>query len=167
MPSPDANNTLRDLVAADREPLELLLRETGAFTPEEVDCALELLDLVLNDPSQKDYHVIVSTRGEAVAGYVLFGPVPLTLGTFDVYWIATSPSFQNQGHGRRLMVRCEEAMRDMGGRLVCIETSSQESYVATQAFYTALGYEIASRIRDFYKPGDDRLTYVKRLTDPL
>jgi hypothetical protein len=46
--------------------------------------------------------------------------------------------------------------------LLCLETSSQGGYVRTRYFYEQAGYVEESCIRDFYKPGDDRLTYVKR-----
>jgi hypothetical protein len=46
--------------------------------------------------------------------------------------------------------------------MVCLETSSQGGYSRTRSFYEKAGYLLESRIRDFYKPGDDRLTYVKR-----
>ncbi len=161
MPSPE--NTLRELRRDDLGPLGTILVDTGAFTAEEVDCALELLDIVLDEPAQTDYRVVVSAVDGEVAGYVLYGPIPLTAAAWDVYWIATSPGLQQQGHGRRLMARCEEDIAASGGGLVCIETSSQEGYAPTHRFYEALGYRVESRIRDFYKPGDDRLTYVRRL----
>jgi hypothetical protein len=59
------------------------------FNPAEVDCALELVDIYLNDPKQLDYNVVVAE--ESIAGvhaYACWGPVPLTKGTYDLYWIA-------------------------------------------------------------------------------
>jgi ribosomal protein S18 acetylase RimI-like enzyme len=50
------------------------------------------------------------------------------------------------------------------GRLLVLETSSKESYGKTVEFYRRQGYEEASRIRDFYDVGDDKLVYVKRLS---
>jgi len=97
-----------------------------------------------------------------VAGYVLFGPVPLTEGNYDLYWIAVDPNIQGGGVGRRLMKHVEKQVRQRGGRLLCLETSSQGSYLRTRKFYEQAGYVEESCIRDFYKPGDDRLTYVKR-----
>jgi len=97
-----------------------------------------------------------------VAGYVLFGPVPATAGNFDLYWIAVDPAAQGTGVGQRLIEHVEEEVRRRDGRMVCLETSSQGGYSRTRSFYEKAGYLLESRIRDFYKPGDDRLTYVKR-----
>lgn len=142
--------------------LEEILVATEAFTDDEVAIALELLETVLNDPNQQDYEVAVADIGDHVAGYVLFGPVPLTEGNYDLYWIAVDPNSQGSGVGRRLMKHVEEQVRQRGGRLLCLETSSQGGYLRTRKFYEQAGYVEESCIRDFYKPGDDRLTYVKR-----
>jgi len=54
-------------------------------------------------------------------------------------------------------------VRHRGGRLMLIETSSQESYGATVAFYERTGYDLVARIPGFYRPGDDKLIYAKEL----
>jgi ribosomal protein S18 acetylase RimI-like enzyme len=156
---------MRELVKEDLPALTGILNSCGAFTEEEVACALELLEIVLRDPLQQDYRVAVADGPEEIGGYILYGPVPLTRGTFDIYWIAVDPRCQGQGVGRRLMAHAEQMAREAGGRMICLETSSQGSYQRTREFYRQAGYREESRIRDFYRPGDDRLTYVKRLED--
>lgn len=154
---------MRPLERNDLPRLEEILRATGAFVEMEVDCALELLHLVLDDPAQKDYQVVVAEDDDVVVGYLLYGPVPLTVGSVELYWIATDPTVQGKGYGRRLMEFAEAEARRQGARLLCLETSGQDGYDRTRRFYDNLGYVMESRIKDFYKPGDDRLTYVKRL----
>jgi ribosomal protein S18 acetylase RimI-like enzyme len=153
---------MRSLRRTDLPDLTRILNETGAFTDVEVGCAVELLGIVLDDPNQKDYFVAVAEHEGRVAGYVLYGPVPLTEGTFDLYWIATDPALQGKGVGQRLMAAAEADARGRGGRMMCLETSSQGGYARTRNFYDRAGYAEESRIRDFYRPGDDRITYVKR-----
>jgi ribosomal protein S18 acetylase RimI-like enzyme len=153
---------LRKLRAGDLPELERILVATGAFTPAEVAVAMELLEIVIHQLEQRDYEVAVAAIMDRVAGYVLFGPVPATAGNFDLYWIAVDPAAQGSGVGQRLMEHVEEQVRRRGGRMVCLETSSQGGYSRTRSFYEKAGYALESRIRDFYKPGDDRLTYVKR-----
>ena len=155
---------MRSLEPADLPELERILRATGAFNAEEVDCAMELLHIVLDDPAQPDYLVAVAEEAGNVAGYILYGPVPLTAGNFDIYWIATDPAVQGKGLGRQLMDSAEADARSKGARMVCLETSSQGGYQRTRRFYDQAGYIQESCIRDFYKPGDDRLTYVKRFS---
>lgn len=153
---------LRKLHASDLPALERILVATNAFTPAEVVVAMELLEIVIKEPEQRDYEVAVAEALGQVAGYVLFGPVPATEGNFDLYWIAVDPAAQGTGVGQRLLEHVEEAVRSRNGRMVCLETSSQGGYGRTRSFYERAGYLLESRIRDFYKPGDDRLTYVKR-----
>lgn len=153
---------MRDLCANDRPQLERILTTCDAFNAAEVACALELIDLVLANPAQTDYEVIVAEHTGAVAGYVLFGAVPLTDGNFDLYWIATDTKLHGQGIGRKLMEETERRLIKRGARMLCLETSSQDSYDRTRRFYQRAGYLEESRIRDFYRPGDDRVTYVKR-----
>lgn len=153
---------LRELKAGDLPELERILVATEAFTREEVAVAMELLEIVVTKPEQRDYEVAVAELSGEVAGYVLFGPVPATEGNFDLYWIAVDPAAQGSGVGQRLMEHVEEQVRGRGGRMVCLETSSQGGYSRTRSFYEKAGYTLESRIRDFYRPGDDRLTYVKR-----
>lgn len=153
---------LRELRAGDLPELERILMATDAFTTAEVAVAMELLEIVINQPEQHDYEVAVAEALGKVAGYVLFGQVAATVGSFDLYWIAVDPAAQGTGVGQRLIEHVEEEVRQRGGRMVCLETSSQGGYSRTRSFYERAGYLLESRIRDFYKPGDDRLTYVKR-----
>ena len=153
---------LRELRANDLPELERILVATEAFTAAEVAVAMELLEIVIKEPEQGDYEVAVAEALGRVAGYVLFGQVPATVGSFDLYWIAVDPAAQGTGVGQRLIEHVEEVVRQRDGRMVCLETSSQGGYSRTRSFYEKAGYTLESRIRDFYKPGDDRLTYVKR-----
>ena len=155
---------MRNLKRSDLPALQAILEETKAFTPAEVECAMELLHTVLDNPSQQDYIVVVAEEGGQPAGYILYGPVPLTEGTFDIYWIATDPVHQGKGVGQQLLQQAEKDILQRQGRLICLETSSQGSYERTRRFYDRAGYVQAACIRDFYRPGDDRLTYTKNLT---
>lgn len=153
---------IRPLKPEDRPVLLEIIEKTGMFTSAEVDVAMELIDVVLNQKNQKDYIVDVAVdENENALGYVCYGPTPATVGTFDLYWIVVDARFQNQGIGKRLLHFVEDEVAATGGRLIVIETSSQEKYLPTRGFYLRNGYTIASQIKDFYRPGDDRVIFVK------
>ncbi len=40
-----------------------------------------------------------------------YGPTPLTLGTFDLYWMAVDPKAQGHGIGKALVRWLEEHVR--------------------------------------------------------
>lgn len=148
----------------DREALDRLLRRVENFTPEEVGVALELVDGAIRDPRGSGYEVLVFRDDEGtLRGYVCYGPTPLTEGTFDLYWIAVDPDCRGRGVGRLLHDAMLADLRGRGARLVRLETSSQDSYDGTMRFYEALGYEVVSRVKDFYRPGDDLFTLFLRL----
>ena len=166
MPS-DANTaiSIRPMVAGDRSAVENILHQVGNFHAGEVACALELVDIFLNDPEQRDYRIVVAEDATSVVrGYTCWGPTPLTRGTYDLYWIATDPEVQGAGFGRVLMEYVEDQVKNEEGRILVAETSSKESYGNTVRFYRRLNYEEASRIRDFYDVGDDKITFVKRFS---
>jgi ribosomal protein S18 acetylase RimI-like enzyme len=165
MPSPDSHiHPIHKLVAADRDAVARIIQDVGNFNQAEIECALELVDIYLNNPHQQDYNIVVAHGADGeVCGYACWGPTPLTRGTYDLYWIATHPRTQGRGIGRDLMLYVENKVAREHGRLLILETSSKETYGKTVDFYRRLGYEEASRIRDFYDVGDDKLVFVKRL----
>ena len=153
----------RPLDARDRPAIVDLVNRVRNFSTDEAEVALELVDAWLAEGEASEYICWVLEDDEGVRGYVCIGPTPLTDGTFDLYWIAVDPSAQGRGYGQILTRVAEDEARARGGRLLLIETASHETYSATSRFYERAGYELVSRIPDFYKEGDDRLTFAKRI----
>jgi ribosomal protein S18 acetylase RimI-like enzyme len=155
---------IRPLTQGDRATILHLLRDTGMFTDAEIVVAEEQIDIVLNQPGQKDYDiVVVQDEAAAVAGFLSWGSTPLTEGAYDLYWMAVAPDKQGRGYGKRLVRWLEDRVKSEKGRLIIIETSSLPKYKPTREFYLGLGYKEAARIPDFYKPGDARVIYTKYL----
>lgn len=154
---------IRPTQEADVPHIHAILADTAMFSNAELDIADELLDVFLHKAGQKDYIIYsaVDESSGAVVGYVCFGPTPATEATWDLYWIAVAPKQQGHGIGRRLLRFAEEQCRNMGAKLMIIETSSQCKYQPTQHFYTGNGYVIEARIKDFYSAGDDRLIFTR------
>ena len=159
------------MVAADRGGVFRILENAGNFTPEEVATALELIDEWLELGEHSGYLTyVMETLDEnesEVLGYVSFGPTPLTESTYDLYWIAVDKSKHRGGVGKRLMKFTEEEIARRGGKLLLIETSSQETYGGAIQFYERTGYELVGKIREYYKPGDDKLIFAKKLAVPV
>ncbi len=154
---------VRPLDAADKPAVMAILRETPEFKPIEVEVAGELIDAYLEDPKGSEYDTLVAEIDGTIAGYICYGPTPLTVGTWDVYWMAVDRQRQGQGIGRVLLETAEADIKERGGRLIMIETSGTPLYATAQGFYRARHYELAARIADFYEPGDDLLVFLKRL----
>ncbi|WNG34144.1 GNAT family N-acetyltransferase [Archangium minus] len=153
---------IRPLEGKDREPLASLIRRIETFSPEEVECAIELVDLALQ-PNNRDYKILVADRDGKLVGYVCYGPTPMTEGTYDLYWIASDPTVRGQGIGASLVAGMEADLRRQKGRLIRVETSATEAYGPTRGFYASMKYMEEARIREFYKAGDDLIILSKRL----
>jgi ribosomal protein S18 acetylase RimI-like enzyme len=157
---------IRPLHREDRSPIEEMVVSSGKFTPVEIAVAMELVDEALTRGEASGYIVAVLEEGEhrpPVQGYVCYGLTPLTDGVYDLYWIVVDPASQGKGFGRRLLDFVERDVVRRGGRMLLIETSSQQTYDATIRFYQRSGYEVAARIKNFYRIGDDKLVFSKEL----
>ena len=155
---------VRPLRARDRVHLREMVVSTGNFSDAEVATALELVDEALARGERSGYFFLILEDTAAtprVQGYACYGPTPLTEGVYDLYWIVVDRAAQGRGHGRRLLALVEAQVQGRRGRKLLIETSSQESYAGTIRFYERSGYDLAARIRDFYKVGDDKLVFSK------
>lgn len=157
---------IRSLVEKDRTKLFSMLIRTRAFTSEEMNVAMELVDRVLKDRVQKDYqiHCMVDDQDQPM-GYICHGHTPMTEGTFDLYWIAVDPDFQQHGIGSKLLVFLEKLIRELKGRMILADTSTIPQYERTRRFYVKNGFQEVARVPDYYYPGNDRITFCKKLED--
>ncbi len=150
----------------DRPRIEEMVVSSGNFNDVEIETALELVDEALKKGDVSGYIFAVLEYGKGnsmLRGFACYGPIPLTQGVYDLYWIVVDPAYQKKGNGRYLLEYVEREVKKQGGRMLLIETSSQESYVATIRFYERNGYQLAARIKDFYRIGDDKLVFSKVL----
>ena len=138
----------------DRQGILAVTANIGIFTDEEKDTVREVWD-----EQEKGYNFLVAHEGEQIVGFACFGERALTVGTYDLFWIAVDPSARRLGAGKALMRATESEVQKRGGRLLVVETSGLDKYESTRTFYDAAGYEKEAVIRDFYKPGDDLVIF--------
>ncbi len=141
-----------------------MLIRVRVFTSQEVDVAMELIGIVLKDQGQKDYKIdcMVNEEDEPL-GYTCYGPTPMTAGTFDLYWVVVDPDYQGSGIGSALLDFLEQWVREMKGRMILADTSTIPQYEKTEKFYLKMGFREVARVPDYYYPGNDRVTFCKRL----
>jgi ribosomal protein S18 acetylase RimI-like enzyme len=152
---------IRTLAAADRAAIAEVVASDETFKPDEVAVALELVDLSIAGSS--DYEVRVAADEGGVCGYICFGRTPMTVRTYDLYWIVVHARARGRGVARLLVHAMEGEVRARGGGQVRVETSETDGYGTARAVYAKLGYPEASRLQDFYSPGDALITYYKVL----
>jgi len=151
---------LRALRDTDREKIREVLEDVKAFTPEEILVALSLLDETFNG-SMPYCFLVAADEHDTVLGYICYGQVPMTSGTWDIYWIAVAKRFQRGHIGSLLLRGAEDEIRAQHGRLIIIETSTKPSYRSTRRFYEKMGYRAGAKIAKFYSERDDKLVYSK------
>jgi ribosomal protein S18 acetylase RimI-like enzyme len=140
-----------------------IIISSGFFYDFEIPVAVELVQDRLDLGEQSDYHFLFAELDGKTVSYSCFGPIAATEGSFDLYWIATHNDYRGKGIGNLLIGETHRTIREMGGRIVIAETSTLEKYTPTRAFYDRIGYSKEAQIDDFYKEGDGKVFYVKRL----
>jgi len=87
----------------------------------------------------------------------------MTNGTWNLLLIAVHPEHQSQGIGKQLMLYVEHILRDLGVRVLLVETSGTPEFSRTRSFYEEIGYNKEACIRDYYDDGDDKIVFHKTL----
>ena len=151
---------------SDRDPILDITAQIGIFSALDKECVQELWDAYIGHGQSSGYIFDVHRHGGLTLGYICYGPTPLTIGTWDIYWLAVSPQHRRLGIARSLLAGAEEQIAEQGGRLIVIETSGTDEYRGTRRFYMACGYRRQATIRDFYAPGDDLVFYAKAFPTP-
>ena len=149
---------VRPARAEDMAPLQALVEATGLFPPEMLP---EFMAGFLGDAPSADLWFCAEAEG--VVGLCYAAPEPLTDGTWNMLALAVNPAHQGGGHGRRLVAHLEAVLRERGARLLIVDTSGSEAFEATRRFYLGLGYEQEAVIREYWAPGDDKVTFRKAL----
>jgi ribosomal protein S18 acetylase RimI-like enzyme len=144
----------------DRVAIGEIARRAGVFTPEEEESVFELFDAHLQS-ADSGYEWFSARAGNRMVGFACYGPTPLAQGAYDLYWICTDREFQGQGVGRALFSAMDMEIRNRKGRLMMIWTSGGKEYLPASKFYEGMGCELSARIRDYYKPGEDMVVFVK------
>lgn len=154
---------IQNVTQADVEVIRRLAASTDFFTANEVEIAVELVEERIAKGTASGYEFILARQDGRVLGYTCFGPIPATQSVYDLYWIVVDADAQGQGIGRQLLKQTVEAVRALGGDWLYADTSSQEKYTPTRAFYRRQGFRKVAELEDFYRPGDNKVIFKKRL----
>ena len=151
------------IVKEDLKSIEDLVKATGFFRPDEVEIAVELVGERFEKGDESGYFFVIASKNDKVIGYGCYGPIPCTLTSYDIYWIAVSPDYQGLGLGKAILTKMEHLIIESKGKRVYVETSTQTRYASTRIFYERCGYHCEVILEDFYEPGDGKAIYSKIL----
>ena len=153
-------------VPSDVNSIVEIVRSTGFFNDEELDIAAELVEERLLKGTESGYYFLFLEVDQKLTGYSCYGPIPGTLSSFDLYWIAVNNESRGMGLGKLILELSEQKIASMNGTNAYIETASKDLYLPTRKFYEVNGYRAEARLKDFYALGDDKIIYVKTLLSP-
>lgn len=153
------NTQVRPVQQQDLPALKSIIDETDLFPSDLLD---GMLDGYFNRDAEEVWFACLRRDGTP-AGVVYVKPEQLTEGTWNALLLAVRPDHQRSGVGRELMTHLESILKGRGHRLLLVETSGNDEYAGTRAFYQRIGYEEEARVRDFYQAGEDKVIYRKQL----
>ena len=148
---------------SDMKHVREIVVSSGFFSKAEIEVAVELVQVRLNKGIESGYHFLFAEEDKKVVGYSCFGPIPCTVESYDIYWIAVQEELRRSGLGVELLKKVEEKIKEMGGKRIYVETSSREQYEPTRSFYSRCGYRKEATLKNFYSPGDDKVIYLRAL----
>jgi len=153
-----------EAVPEDVKQIGVLVEATGFFRPDEIEIAGELVQEHLEKgPDKSGYYFVIASKNGRVIGYGCYGPIPCTLTSYDIYWVAVSPEFQGKGLGKIILTEMERLIFEAKGKKAYVETSTQTRYASTRSFYERCGYRCEVVLDDFYEPGDGKAVYSKTM----
>ncbi|MCX6252761.1 MAG: GNAT family N-acetyltransferase [Bacteroidetes bacterium] len=147
---------------SDLERIREITASSGFFYDYEIPVAVELAEESWQQGPESDYHFLFADVDGITVAYSCYGPIAMTQGGFDLFWIVTHNDLRGSGIGKLLLEETHKAVKNMGGRFLIAETSAMEKYAPTRRFYESNNYDKEAVIADFYKIGDGKVIYIKR-----
>ncbi len=148
----------------DKERIEEILRSTSFFYDFEVETALEIADETLSKGSEgSGYYWIKASDDNGIIAFANYGKNAFSTHSWDLYWLAVHQNSRNKKLGSKMLLEIENDVRELGGKILWIETSGRPLYAPTEAFYQRNGYILQASLKDFYGPGDPKQIYSKVL----
>jgi ribosomal protein S18 acetylase RimI-like enzyme len=90
-------------------------------------------------------------------------PEKFTDGTYNLLAIGVAQYSQRKGVAKEMMKYIEQLLKHKDGRILIVETSSDDAQIGARHFYQKIGYTQAAVIKDFWKDGEDKIVFWKKL----
>ena len=153
------NQKIRPVTTTDVDELKLVLDSCELFPSDYLD---EMISDYFNNAETEDHWFTFLIDEKPVAiGYCI--PEKLTEGTYNLLAIGVSQNAQRKGVASAMMEYIEQQLKQNNGRLLLVETSSDEAQIAARKLYQKIGYKQVAVIDDFWKEGEDKIVFLKQL----
>ncbi len=158
---------LRVATPSDATAIKALAVDNHMFEPDELGDFDEMLTGFF-DGSLDDHHWLAADDGDTVVGAAYYAPEPFADRMWNLYFIATAVDRHGDGIGSALLGHVVDELRSGGAdtaRTLIVDTSSDAAYTPARDFYRSHGFAEEAHIRDFYGPGEAKVTYWRSLVD--
>lgn len=153
------DQNIRAVERSDLDGLRSVVDSCGLFPSEYLD---EMISGYFNDPDTQDiWFTYVDKHAPRAIGFCV--PEKFTEGTYNLLAIGVAEGSQRRGIAGHMMAHLEQRLKQQGGRILIVETSSDGAQLGARNFYAKIGYAQAAVIKDFWKDGEDKLVFWKRL----
>jgi ribosomal protein S18 acetylase RimI-like enzyme len=153
------NNKIRTIIPSDIDGLKNVLDSSELFPSEYLD---EMISEYFNNKeTQEIWYTYIDNNKPVAIGYCV--PEKLTNGTYNLLAIGVSQDSQRNGVATEMMNYIEQLLRLKEGRILIVETSSDDAQIGARKFYEKIGYTQMAVIKDFWNDGEDKIVFWKRL----
>jgi ribosomal protein S18 acetylase RimI-like enzyme len=153
------NEKIRPVLKSDIDGLKSVLDSCGLFPSEYLDEMIA--DYFNNADTQDIWFTYIDNNLPVAIGYCV--PEKLTSGTYNLLAIGVSKSSQRKGVAVEMMNYIEQLLRQKDGRILIVETSSDDAQIGARKLYEKIGYVQEAVIRDFWNDGEDKIVFWKKL----
>lgn len=153
-------NDIRPVQKEDLDQLQIIIDDSKLFPSE---LLLGMLDSYFNNPESSDLWFKLCDDKNIPIGIIYAIEEPLTNKTYNLLLIAIHSNYKGKGLGKKLVHFIENYLKNLGCRLILIDTSGTHDFDSTRKFYYSLDYEKVSEIPDYYNDGESKVTFMKKL----
>jgi ribosomal protein S18 acetylase RimI-like enzyme len=153
---------IRPAILNDKNEMINLFDALNLFDTDEMKFMSELVDNFFNESlGEGHYWIVNDDNGITSAAY--YAPESFGQNVYNLYFIGVSPNQQGNGIGSSMLKYVENHLKELGERLLLVETSGLPNFEKTREFYLKNNYEKEATIREYYKEGDDKIIFRKKL----
>jgi len=153
------STTIRKIIKSDTPAIKHVLNSIELFPPEMLE---DMMADYLSNTNTTDIWFTATEDDEPVSvGYCAHEQ--LTEGTYNLYAIGVRQDMHGKGIGQQMMHFIEDELKQAGHHVLIVETSSDATFERTRNFYLQLGYRQEAVLHDFWKLGEHKVIYWKKL----
>lgn len=153
------NKKIKPVTQSDIGGLKNVLDSCGLFPSEYLDEMI--FDYFNNTNTQDIWFTCIENNSPVAIGYCV--PEKLTDGTYNLLAIGVSENAQRKGIANEMMNYIEQELKSRDGRILIVETSSDDAQIGARKLYEKIGYTQEAVIRDFWNDGEDKIVFWKKL----